>query len=357
MRILVTGGAGFIGSHVVRELTAAGHEVVVVDALLPLAHEGVQPDLEPGVEHRWGDLADPVIARDVVAGVDAVSHQASMVGLGADFADVGAYVHHNDAATASLLGALHERGFAGRLVLAASMVVYGEGRYRCPVHGVQRPGPRPEAQLDAGRWDPECTACGAALVPKPVTEDSPVDPRSVYAATKLHQEHLAACFGREHGVPVTALRYHNVYGPGMPRDTPYSGVAAIFRSSLEKGDSPTVFEDGAQMRDFVHVDDVAAANLAAASSTAERPDLQGFTAVNVCSGRPVSILEVATALCEARGDSDSMGSVSPVITGQYRSGDVRHIVADPGRAAKVLGFRAAVDPSEGLREFAFAPLR
>jgi dTDP-L-rhamnose 4-epimerase len=142
------------------------------------------------------------------------------------------------------------------------------------------------------------------------------------------------------------LRYHNVYGPGMPRDTPYSGVAAIFRSSLEKGATPEVFEDGGQMRDFVHVDDVAAANLAA---TTER---DGFTALNVCSGRPISILEVAAALCEARGNSSP-----PEVTGQYRSGDVRHIVADPTRAAELLNFRAAVDPREGLRQFAFAPLR
>ncbi|EUA22454.1 NAD dependent epimerase/dehydratase family protein [Mycobacterium xenopi 4042] len=144
-----------------------------------------------------------------------------------------------------------------------------------------------------------------------------------------------------------ALRYHNVYGPGMPRDTPYSGVAAIFRSALEKGQPPPVFEDGGQMRDFVHVDDVAAANVAAVA--VERG---GFTAANVCSGEPISILEVATALCEARGNP-----VSPVITGRYRSGDVRHIVADPARAAELLGFRAAVGPREGLREFAFAPLR
>jgi dTDP-L-rhamnose 4-epimerase len=183
-----------------------------------------------------------------------------------------------------------------------------------------------------------------------VNEDAALRPRSLYAASKTAQEHYALAWSEATGGSVVALRYHNVYGPGMPRDTPYSGVAAIFRSALEKGESPRVFEDGCQMRDFVHVDDVAAANLAAASSTAD-----GFTAVNVCSGRPISILEVATALCDARRDSS--GSVSPVITGQYRSGDVRHIVADPGRAAQVLGFRAAIDPREGLREFAFAPLR
>jgi dTDP-L-rhamnose 4-epimerase len=144
-----------------------------------------------------------------------------------------------------------------------------------------------------------------------------------------------------------ALRYHNVYGPDMPRDTPYSGVAAIFRSALEKGEPPKVFEDGGQMRDFVHLDDVAAANIAAIA--ADRP---GFTAANVCSGQPISIMEVATALCRARGADQS-----PVVTGQYRSGDVRHVVADPTKAADVLGFRAAINPQEGLRDFAFAPLR
>ncbi|WP_139333285.1 NAD-dependent epimerase/dehydratase family protein, partial [Mycobacterium sp. SP-6446] len=166
------------------------------------------------------------------------------------------------------------------------------------------------------------------------------------------QEHYALAWSESTGGSVVALRYHNVYGPGMPRDTPYSGVAAIFRSSLEKGEPPRVFEDGGQMRDFVHVDDVAAANVSAASVLAGG---SGFTTVNVCSGQPISILEVATALCDARRDSS--GAVNPVITGQYRSGDVRHIVADPSRAAEVLGFRAAVRPRDGLREFASAPLR
>lgn len=171
-------------------------------------------------------------------------------------------------------------------------------------------------------------------------------PRSLYAASKTAQEHYALAWAEAVGGAVTALRYHNVYGPYMPRDTPYSGVAAIFRSELESGDVPRVFEDGQQMRDFVHVDDVAAANVAAVES-----ERGGFEAFNVCSGRPISILGVATALCETRGDAP------PVVTGQYRSGDVRHIVADPARAAEVLGFQAAVDPLDGLREFAFAPLR
>ena len=179
-----------------------------------------------------------------------------------------------------------------------------------------------------------------------VDEDAPLRPRSLYAASKVAQENYALAWAESTGGSVVALRYHNVYGPHMPRDTPYSGVAAIFRSELEAGDVPRVFEDGGQMRDFVHVDDIAAANL-----TAVEGGLDGFSAFNVCSGRPISIMEVATELCEARGD------VPPLVTGQYRSGDVRHIVADPARAAEVLGFRAVVDPRDGLREFAFAPLR
>jgi dTDP-L-rhamnose 4-epimerase len=235
----------------------------------------------------------------------------------------------------------------GRLVLASSMVVYGQGRYACPDHGPVDPPPRRRADLDAGVFDHRCPVCGLPLSWLLVDEDAALRPRSLYAASKTAQEHYALAWSEATGGSVLALRYHNVYGPGMPRDTPYSGVAAIFRSSLEKGQPPMVFEDGAQMRDFVHVDDVAAANRAAV--TAERV---GFTALNVCSGQPISILEVATALCAARGSS-----LSPAVTGQYRSGDVRHIVADPGRAAEVLGFRAAVDPADGLREFAFAPLR
>jgi len=179
-----------------------------------------------------------------------------------------------------------------------------------------------------------------------VDEDAALRPRSLYAASKTAQEHYALAWSEATGGSVVALRYHNVYGPGMPRDTPYSGVAAIFRSALEKGESPPVYEDGGQMRDFVHVDDIAAANLAAA--TTDRP---GFITANVCSGQPISIGEVAAALAEARGGAAAL------VTGQYRSGDVRHIVADPARAAEVLGFRAAIRPADGLREFAFAPLR
>ncbi|BDB41706.1 UDP-glucose 4-epimerase [Mycobacterium kiyosense] len=340
--MLLTGAAGFIGSRVWAALRGAGHEVVGVDLLLPAAH-GPDAQLPPGC-HRV-DVRDGAALAPLLAGVDLVCHQAAMVGAGVNAADAPAYGGHNDLATTVLLAQMFEAG-VHRLVLASSMVVYGQGSYTCPVHGSVDPLPRRRADLDAGAFEHRCPVGGEELQWRLVDEDTPLRPRSLYAASKTAQEHYALAWSEATGGSVVALRYHNVYGPGMPRDTPYSGVAAIFRSSLEKGLPPKVFEDGGQMRDFVHVDDVAAANVAA---TVER---DGFTAVNVCSGRPISILEVATALCDARE-----ATLTPEVTGQYRSGDVRHIVADPARAAEVLGFRAVVDPRVGLREFAFAPLR
>jgi dTDP-L-rhamnose 4-epimerase len=281
----------------------------------------------------------------VLKGVDVVCHQAAVVGAGVDAADAPSYGSHNDFATAVLLAEMFAAG-CQRLVLASSMVVYGQGRFECQEHGLVDPLPRTRADLDAGVFEHRCPICGQPVGWRLVGEDVPLRPRSLYAASKTAQEHYALAWAESTGGSVLALRYHNVYGPNMPRNTPYSGVAAIFRSELEAGDVPRVFEDGGQMRDFVHVDDVAAANVAGVDA-----GTGGFSAFNVCSGRPISILEVATELCEARGD------VLPLVTGQYRSGDVRHIVADPARAAEVLGFRAAIDPRDGLREFAYAPLR
>jgi len=211
------------------------------------------------------------------------------------------------------------------------MVVYGEGRYRCPRHGDVRPAPRTADDLAAGRFDPPCPGCGAPVDWAPIGEDAPADPRNVYAATKVHQEHLCATFGREHDVPVTALRYHNVYGPRMPRDTPYAGVASIFRSAIERGEPPRVFEDGRQTRDFVHVADVARANVAALTA----PD-PVVGPLNVASGRPRTVLDLAQGVSVGTG-------LDPVVVGGGRLGDVRHIVASPERAAERLGFRA-VEP-------------
>jgi dTDP-L-rhamnose 4-epimerase len=347
VRVLVTGAAGFIGSHVVDALIADGHDVIALDSLNPAAHDGVPDGLNGAADWRFADLNDVPATRAAVESVDAVCHQASRVGLGVDFGDVRAYVADNDLGTAALLWALHDARFAGRLVLASSMVVYGEGRYVCAEHGPVRPGPRRRADLDAGRYESPCPVCGAPLAPGLVDEDAPPDPRNVYAATKLHQEHLAGAFGRQHDLAVTALRYHNVYGPRMPRDTPYAGVASLFRSALEAGQRPLVLEDGGQRRDFVHVTDVARANVAALTAT---DPVDG--PLNIASGQPCTVLEMATHLA-ATVDR----TLTPEVTGGYRLGDVRHVVASPTRARDTLGFVAAVTPADGLRAFATAPLR
>jgi dTDP-L-rhamnose 4-epimerase len=323
-------------------LADAGHEVVAIDAMLAAAHG---PDAELPADVRRVDVRDAVALAPLLKGVDVVCHQAAVVGAGVDAADAPSYGSHNDYATTVLLAEMFAAG-CQRLVLASSMVVYGQGRYSCAEHGPVDPLPRTREDMDAGIFEHRCPIGGEQLQWRLVDEDAPLRPRSLYAASKVAQENYALAWAEATGGSVVALRYHNVYGPLMPRDTPYSGVAAIFRSELEAGDAPRVFEDGGQMRDFVHVDDVAAANIAAVDAS-----LAGFSAFNVCSGRPISILGVATELCEARGD------VPPLVTGQYRSGDVRHIVADPARAAELLGFRAVVDPRDGLREFAYAPLR
>ncbi|WP_436793136.1 NAD-dependent epimerase/dehydratase family protein [Actinospongicola halichondriae] len=343
-RVLVTGGAGFIGSHIVDELLARGSEVVVLDSLAADVHP-TRPVLPDGVELIERDIGDPDAWEAALDGVDAVCHQAARVGLGVDFGDVTSYVADNDTGTAVGLSVLHRRGFRGRFVLASSMVVYGEGRYRCDEHGVVRPGARSITSLESGDYEPPCPICGSPLAWELVPEDAPLDPRNVYAATKLHQEHLCTAFEREHDVSVVSLRYHNVYGPRMPRDTPYAGVASIFRSALERGEVPKVFEDGGQQRDFVHVADVARANVAALTT----PAVSG--AFNVCSGEPHTVLDMAAAL------SAAFGAAPPEVVGGYRLGDVRHVVASPAKAADELGFRASISFADGMREFATAQLR
>ncbi len=349
MRVLVTGGAGFVGSHIVEQLADAGHSVLVVDCLHPAAHARRPTDLDQRAEYVWHDIKDRTAMASLVEGIDAVCHQAAMVGLGVDFADVTDYVGENDLGTAALLHALHVTGFAGRLVLASSMVVYGEGIARCEAHGSVRPRPRLAVALDRGEFEPGCPHCGRELAPETIREGTPTDPRNVYAATKLHQEHLCEVFAHEHTrASYVALRYHNVYGPRMPRNTPYAGVASIFRSALARGEAPQVFEDGGQRRDFIHVRDVARANLLALTLPVE-----SGAAVNVASGSPHTVLEMAASLAAAFGP----GAPQPVVTGAWRAGDVRHICASPDLADVLLGFRAEIDFADGLAEFAGSALR
>ena len=372
MRVLVTGAAGFIGSHIAETMRAAGHDVRGLDSLSPAVHNG-RPDHVSG-ELVVGDVRDPAAVDEALAGVDAVCHQAAMVGLGVDLSDLPVYADVNVTGTAVLLEAMGRHGIP-RLVIASSMVVYGEGAYDCAAHGQVRPAPRHPDDLAAGRFEPRCPRCAQPLGTATVTEDAPLDPRNAYAASKVAQEHLAASWARMTGGAAVGLRYHNVYGPRMPRDTPYSGVAAIFRSCLENGVPPRVFEDGGQRRDFVHVRDVARANLLALEAVDRAvagagpggagpggagpggagpggAGPGGLRCYNVASGEPHTVGEMAAALAVAFG-----GGLEPVVTGEYRLGDVRHVVASPAAAAGDLGFRAQIRFAEGMAEFARAALR
>jgi dTDP-L-rhamnose 4-epimerase len=382
MRVLVTGAAGFIGSHIAETMRAAGHDVRGLDSLTPAVHNG-RPDYVTG-ELVVADVRDPAAVNEALAGMDAVCHQAAMVGLGVDLSDLPAYADVNVTGTAVLLEAMGRHGIP-RLVFASSMVAYGEGAYDCATHGRVRPSPRHPADLAAGRFEPCCPRCAQPLSTATVGEEAPLDPRNAYAASKVAQEHLSASWARLTGGAAVGLRYHNVYGPRMPRDTPYSGVAAIFRSCLEGGAAPRVFEDGGQRRDFVHVRDVAQANLLALEA-ADRAvagadggagtggeartdeagsggeggadvglragvEAGGLRCYNIASGEPHTIGEMARTLAAGFGD------LEPVVTGEFRLGDVRHIVASPARAARELGFRAQTRFTEGMAEFAHAPLR
>src|SRR6266496_3038451 len=391
MRVLVTGAAGFIGSHIASMVREAGHEVRGLDSLTPAVHNGRPSHVACDLVE--GDVRDPAAVDEALTGVDVVCHQAAMVGLGVDLSDLPLYSDVNVTGTAVLLEAMGRHGI-GRLVFASSMVVYGEGAYDCAAHGRVRPSPRDPADLAAGLFEPRCPVCGSSLGTSTVGEDAPLDPRNAYAASKVAQEHLAASWARLTGGVAIGLRYHNVYGPRMPRDTPYSGVAAIFRSCLENGVPPRVFEDGGQRRDFVHVRDVARANLmaleavdravaeaaahgapghgaaghgapahgapghgapghgaAAHGAAGHGAAAGGLRCYNVASGEPHTVGEMAGALARA------FGGIEPVVTGEYRLGDVRHIVASPEGAARDLGFRAQTRFAAGLAEFAYAPLR
>ena len=340
MHVLLTGGAGFIGRHVLRELIGRGHQVRVLDSLRPDVHRTVGTTALEGAELRIADVRDDDATEQALDGIDAVLHLAAKVGLGVDVNDLPDYASSNDAGTAQLLACMARRGVT-RLTLASSMVVYGEGIGRCPEHGGVRPAPRIESELAAGNFEPPCPHCGQNLDTSLVDESAPLDPRNAYATSKVAQEFYASNWARSVGGSAVALRYHNVYGPGMPRDTPYAGVAAIFTSALRRGEAPRVFEDGRQRRDFVHVRDIAAATVTACESARH-----GFEAFNVGSGTPRTVGDMARELARA------LNGKPPVVTGQYRLGDVRHITADSSRLRRELGWQPKVDFEAGMTELA-----
>jgi len=342
-RILVTGGAGFIGSHVVDELVAAGYEVTALDSLEPQVHGPARtppPYLNPKARTVWADLAAEGDVLDrLLPETDAVIHLAAVVGVSQSMYEISRYVRANTAGTAILLEKLTRfRDRVRKLVVASSMSVYGEGAYRCPNCGPAYPRSRPEAQLAARDWEPRCPACGAVLEPCPTPEEKPLMPESVYAVTKRDQEELALTVGRAYRIPTVALRFFNVYGPRQALSNPYTGVAAIFSARLLNGRPPVVYEDGRQTRDFIHVRDVARA-----CRLALERDGANYEAVNIGTGRPVPVLEVARTLARALGRP-----IEPEVAGRYRAGDIRHCYADITRARRLLGFEPEVAFEAGM---------
>ncbi|MGH2535766.1 MAG: NAD-dependent epimerase/dehydratase family protein [Candidatus Promineifilaceae bacterium] len=348
-RVLVTGGAGFIGSHLVDALCRAGHKVRVLDNLEPQVHapEGgpaAWPAYANGrAEYRLGDVRDVKALGSALQDVQVVYHLAARVGVGQSMYEIEKYVDVNSRGTAVLLDLLANdarlRREVRKLVVASSMSVYGEGSYCCSEHGEQYPGLRPPAQLAERKWEPGCLACGRSLQPAPTNEDKPLQASSIYAISKRDQEEMCLAFGRAYSLPVVALRFFNTYGSRQALSNPYTGVAAIFCGRLLNGQPPVLFEDGRQLRDFVHVSDaVQALELVASREEAD------FNVYNVGAGRALSVLEVAELLIGRLGSA-----CRPEVVARFRAGDIRHCFADISRLGR-LGYRPRVAFGDGLGE-------
>jgi len=342
MKILVTGGAGFFGSHLVSRLLELGDSVVVLDNLEAQVHNGARPAVLGDVEFIQGDVAHRDLARRALDGVDRVVHLAAAVGVGQSMYEIARYVEANTTATARFLQLLVESPEPpSRLVVASSMSIYGEGEYACSEHGDVAPLPRPEEQLAARRWEALCPLCGQELRPIPTRESKALLPTSVYAITKRDQEELSLVIGAAYGIPTIALRFFNVFGPGQALSNPYTGVAAIFSSRLLNDHAPLIFEDGLQSRDFIHVSDIVRALLLALES-----EQAVGHAINVGTGRQVTIAEIARVLADGLGKT----GIQPCRPDQYRAGDIRHCFADTTLAEQLLNFRASVRLEAGIDE-------
>jgi dTDP-L-rhamnose 4-epimerase len=343
-RVLVTGGAGFIGSHIVDLLLERGYDVTVYDNLDPQVHGAGQkvPDyLNKAARFVLGDVRDREALARAVREAEVVFHEAAAVGVGQSMYDIARYVEINTMGGAVLLDILaNEKHNVRKLLVASSMSIYGEGRYRCAEHGMVFPKLRPTAQLQRHEWELHCPQCNQIVAPQPTDEDKPLYPTSIYAVTKQDHEQMFLSVGRAYNLPTVALRYFNTYGPRQALSNPYTGVAAIFSGRLLNGAAPVIFEDGGQTRDFVHVTDIARANLLALESSAG--DYEVF---NVGTGRPVSVRQVAETLI-ARLAPD----LQPDIVGKFREGDIRHCYADIGKIQRLLGYAPQVRFEDGMAE-------
>ena len=342
MRVLVTGGAGFIGSFLTDKLVDEGHNVCVLDNLEPQVHDGVKPYyLNESVNYIWADVKDAETVVKAVADVDVVFHEASLVGVGQSMYDIKRYVDANSTGTATLLDVLvNSDNNVKKLVVASSMSLYGEGSYSCSDCGIVYPESRNEAHLKEGLWEMQCPLCGVFVKPHHTDESKVPHPTSVYAISKRNQEEMCLIVGKSYGIPTVALRYFNVYGPRQSLSNPYTGVAAIFMSRLKNNKQPIVYEDGLQSRDFVSVHDIVQANLLAMDKSSA--DYEVF---NVGSGRHVTILEIASILAEKCGKN-----IKPDVTNKFRKGDIRHCFADISKIRNKLGYQPKISFNQGINE-------
>ena len=339
--ILVTGGAGFIGSHLVDALVAEGHRVRVLDNFDEQVHGGARPDyLNANAEYREGDVRDRAAVRAALAGIDVVFHEAAVVGVGQSMYQIEKYISVNALGTAILLDTIvNDRAPITKLIVASSMSIYGEGQYRCARCGPVHPGLRDEPQLTAHDWEMRCPRCGQPAAADGTPEDKPLAPTSVYAVSKRDQEELCLSVGVSYRIPTVALRYFNVYGPRQSLSNPYTGVCAIFSSRIKNRHAPLIFEDGRQSRDFIHVSDIVRANL-----LVMREPKADYGVFNVGTGRATSIVEIARMLAPLYGVA-----IEPDVTCKFRAGDIRHCIADIARL-RALGFLPQVGLETGLRE-------
>lgn len=343
MRILVTGGAGFIGSHLVDKLVEDGHTVRILDSIVEQVHgDGVPEHLNPAAEFIRADVCDAEAVEKALDGIDVVYHKAAEVGVGQSMYEIVRYVKANDLGTAVLLEQMIKRPRQfKKLIVASSMSIYGEGAYKCPTCDERRnPFLRSGEQLARNEWDYKCEECGSVLEPIGTAEDKPLFPTSVYAVSKQDQEQYCLAIGRAYSIPTVAFRYFNVYGTRQALSNPYTGVCAIFSSRLLNDQSPMIFEDGEQSRDFVHVDDIVRANLLALET-----DGADYQTLNIGTGRATTVSDMARLLAEGLGKD-----IQPTIVGKYREGDIRHCVADISKAKSFLGYEPKVGLEEGLAE-------